>query len=228
MSGRWARLLSPLAAWMMVLGSAAADELQRPSAGLYGELVERLQGGDLNIDYGLFRLSYVETRAYDGYDTDWRTRREAILELAGRDDMEGASALLQEFHATNFAFFASHAMAAALYERRGRQADAQRHLRIAKGLYDSIMNSGQGNGPDSPYLVIFILEEYEVLRILDSDLMALDQRLEQLGSEFYDVWRVKSKLNGQESEIWFDIGIPWTRSPVMRELREQFLKRKPV
>ena len=61
----------------------------------------------------------------------------------------------------------AHYLAAGALLKLGREPEAQEHIRWYRGLMGSILTSGDGQAPETAYVVISIPEEYAVLRAVE-------------------------------------------------------------
>jgi hypothetical protein len=111
------------------------------------------------------------------------------------------------FIAQDFVDIRSHFSAAAAYKALGHDAEFQKELLIAKGLMQSILDSGDGKSQKTAYVVINTSEEYAVLEFLGiratGQSLILGHTNQTSGGPAYDV--LHATQNGQNMDIYFDI-----------------------
>jgi len=134
----------------------------------YEEFVKAAKRDPGNVDYTEFRLAYRFWPGYDPYGLGAggpASHGQVSLALQVRDTaglLVALSALLER----QFLDIRAHQLAAAAYERIGDQVTAGVHGKIARGLLDSILQSGDGQSFQTAYQVITIAEEYAILEML--------------------------------------------------------------
>jgi hypothetical protein len=72
-------------------------------------------------------------------------------------------------------------------------------------LMDSIMNSGDGRGFATAYVVVTVAEEYSVLRLLG--LKAVGQSLGANEGSSFDIITVNDQETGAEAKVYFNIDL---------------------
>ena len=86
----------------------------------------------------------------------------------------------------------------------GRAPEAQEHIRMYRGLVDSILASGDGRTPQTAFVVISIAEEYAILRVFQ--LKPARQALIDGGIDAITV-----ENDGRTATIYFNPGAQWRR-----------------
>lgn len=86
----------------------------------------------------------------------------------------------------------------------GREPEAQAHVRMYRGLVDSILASGDGRTPGTAFVVISISEEYAVLRVFQ--LKPARQALLDGGIDAFTV-----SAEGGTATIYFNPAAHWQR-----------------
>ncbi len=93
-------------------------------------------------------------------------------------------------------------IAASIYRKTGDKKRSTFHLRFAKGLLDSIFQSGDGQSRETAFRVVDVAEEYTVLRVLG--LQSICQMLPGVEGHF-DIFEVLDPTSGQHAAIYFQI-----------------------
>ena len=86
----------------------------------------------------------------------------------------------------------------------GRAPEAQEHIRMYRGLVDSILASGDGRTPQTAFVVISIAEEYAILRVFQ--LKPARQALIDGGIDAITV-----ENDGRTATIYFNPAAQWRR-----------------
>ncbi len=89
--------------------------------------------------------------------------------------------------------------------------------RIARGLIDSILQSGDGKSEGTAFVVIEVAEEYSLMRALG--LRPSNQALIHAQGHSYDRFDTQSNGTGQEVVVFFNIDRPL--AVLDRELRPE-------
>ncbi len=98
-----------------------------------------------------------------------------------------------------------HMYRAIAFEELGREDDAQPHIDWYRGLLASIMASGDGRTPDTPFVTISIAEEYSLIHSF-----GLDVKHQSLTNDNQDMFRVVDK-DGVEHWMFFYPELYWDR-----------------
>ena len=101
----------------------------------------------------------------------------------------------------------AHMMAVALYENMGEKEKAQKHRDFLKGIADTVFVNGRGMSFEKPLEVLFIDEEYLVLRAMGIDHKS--QSLREKDGHRFDVFTFEAKEGQPEREIYFNIDMPF-------------------
>jgi hypothetical protein len=86
----------------------------------------------------------------------------------------------------------------------GREPEAQEHIRMYRGLVDSILASGDGRTPQTAFVVISVAEEYAILRVFQ--LKPARQALLDGGIDAITV-----ENDGGTATIYFNPAAHWRR-----------------
>jgi hypothetical protein len=173
-----------------------------PSAALYAKLVEKARNGDADTNYTALRLSYVQSDGYDPYSTRTRLLFEDTWQELNAKDCAGAIAKSNELLRIDFTRIVIHALRSDCFDQLGETANASRELAIGRGLAASLLSSGDGKSPSSPYIVVTLNEEGFVLRELG--VKQERQSLVNDSGHEYDLISGTDKA-GQETSVYFEV-----------------------
>jgi hypothetical protein len=98
-------------------------------------------------------------------------------------------------------------IAATALTKLGRFDEAHEQVRWFQGLVDSVLSSGDGQGPETAYDVISLGEEYAILRVLG--LKSEDQQTLEGGIDALKVRSVRGR--GPAAWIYFNPAAHWRR-----------------
>jgi hypothetical protein len=171
------------------------------SADLYHHLRTRALAGD-SIDYLALRLAYSQTGEYSPYD---RFPPLALKEAMNREDYQQAAFLLDSLQNESFAKVRFHYYAGYVFTQLGDISRSDQHLRHYQGLIMSILESGDGRGPQTAFFVIDTEEEYDLFRFLG--LQSSRQSLMGVDGYRFDVLEASAGDDSENNEIWFNIDL---------------------
>lgn len=155
----------------------------------YEELVRAAKRDPGSVDYTELRLAYRFWSGYDPYGFGaGKGEAHGKVHLALQvGDVAGLIVALSALLEKQFPDIRAHQLAAAAYERIGDQVTAGRHGKIAQGLLDSILQSGDGQSFQTAFQVITMAEEYAVLETLKIEPQS--QSLHHSHGQHFDVFR---------------------------------------
>ncbi|HEX2387262.1 MAG TPA: DUF4919 domain-containing protein [Candidatus Binatia bacterium] len=176
----------------------------------YAVLLARAKLDPARTDFARLRIAFTKTPAYEPYGTspsDYNDVDAAIQ--AG--DWDRARNLIDALLQKNYLRIRSHHLAWIVHRRSGDDERAQHHRAFMDGLFRSIVTSGDGKTAESPYIVINVEEEYDVLGL--TGLKMLGQGLQHDNGRDFDVLTVQEREGAEPVKLYFDITLPWKNSP---------------
>jgi len=176
----------------------------------YAVLLARAKLDPARADLAKLRIAFTKTPAYHPYGTSPSDDKEVDAAMqAGNWDRarELIDALLQK----NYVRIRSHYFAWVIYRRNGDEERANHHRAFMDGLFRSITTSGDGKTAESPYIVINVEEEYDVLGL--TGLKMLGQALDHGGGRAFDVLTVQEREGAEPVKLYFDITVPMQFDP---------------
>jgi len=199
---RWTGLVLALA-----LVAAAAPAAAQPAAPGYDALLARAKSGDATLDFAALRLAFAETPQYHPYGGPAAPFRDAMWKAYNGGDC--AKAIEQAGKVIDLVFvdIDAHIVSDLCYRRQGDGASADLQHMIAQGLLRSIAQSGDGNSPETAYVVIGVDEEYSLLRALGH--RPGEQALIKTNGHHYDRMAVKNAKTGASLVVFFNIDRPY-------------------
>ncbi len=81
------------------------------------------------------------------------------------------------------------------------------HEFVLSGLIRSILQSGDGQSPETAFVVINVREEYILMELLG--LTMQKQSVLESGGHIYDRLEVVDSETGEERELYFNVDIPF-------------------
>jgi hypothetical protein len=179
----------------------------------YEEIVQRIHAGNLAVNFARLRTSFAESVSYDPDDAELRGYFGSMLDAVNESDWHAvvreASSFLKKCEASPFPhYFASQA-----YGFLGQEEPAAFHSAMADGLILSILSSKGGRSKKDAIEVLFILEEYEFLRLWGVQFER--QELVRSRRRTFDVMHVSEIPGSGKVVMYFDV----TRMLASRERR---------
>ncbi len=197
-------------------GSGAGAPQQR-AAPTYDELVARAKAGDANVDYLALRNAYAESPSYDPYGSKVGALQGEMFDAYRRADCAAVLAKAESILAVDFVHVEAHLLAGLCQGKLRNEEAMRRERQIARGLIDSILQSGDGKSEASAFVVIQVAEEYSMLRLLG--LRPSSQALIHAQGHSYDRFETKSNDTGQQVVVFFNVDRPL--AVLDRELRPE-------
>jgi hypothetical protein len=189
--------------------SAAIDiSAQAPTRTTGGEpqpefetLLDQVRKSDPSVDFTRLRTLYAESQSYaPARDDDEGEMIDLAVKGLYAEARDKARAILARNYMNIEAHMASVVVCGALKDESCRA----HHLFVARGMLDSIHDSGDGKTMQTAYVVISVPEEYALLRVLGLD------RLEQSlvrgdDGRMYDVLKVRNASTNEETRMFFNV-----------------------
>ena len=179
--------------------SAKTKPTDKPAT--YSELVQRVKGGDLNVDFVALRDAYALWLCVEE-KTD-APNRDAMVEAFEKKDYGKAANLIESVLDYEFVNRGLHRAAEDAYQQLNDQTKADFHKTIAHKLYHAMMNSGTGKTEDTAYRVLSVREEYMIMNELGYDVHG--QALLGSNNKHFDLLMGKDSRTGKEVKVYFDI-----------------------
>lgn len=163
-------------------------------------------------DFQELREAYTETSWYNpAPDITWLEELDAALD---EGDMEEAD----EFINANYFYFMPvmdfHLSAMATYRELGDEETLEWHNWFFDRLVDSIIDSGDGESPETAYKTVYEREQMIILEILGLEID--DRRQERHDDRLYYVYEATDPEGGSQ-EVYFD----FTAADEWRERNEE-------
>lgn len=178
---------------------AAKTETQAAKQKEFDELIARVKKDDASVDFSHLRNLYTELDSYGPLSPDTKEMFAALHD----GDYKAALKRVDEILAENYLDTHAHYVGMIAADKLGDASRAAHHRYVEKGILDSILRSGDGKSPDTAYKVIFVSEEYALLRSLG--LQSEQQNLIDLGGHTFDVLTASGPKSKSVSKVWFSI-----------------------
>jgi hypothetical protein len=184
----------------------------------YEVLLQAAQTDPANADYTALRLAYAASHPYSpqenlAYMKDLVEGRAAIRHDMEQGNTARALQTIEDFLARDPLDADVHRLAASVCDRLGDRDKAFFHRQFAQGIFDSVFCSGDGQSPETAFVVINPREEYLVLRALGARYTM--QRLDTQAGHLYDVFSLERGPAG-ETKLWFHVYLPHLGMPERR------------
>ncbi len=173
----------------------------------YEDLLEKAKKQDPGVDFTALRMAYADRPAAKskGDDSDLRKKLFPALKESNDKAIEVADKVL----AGNYLDIDAHIVSALAYKAKHDAEREKLHNFMGEGLCRSILASGDGQAPDTAYVVISVEEEYTILRVLGWRLK--EQTLLGSGGHHFDKMDVFNPKTQQQTAIYFNIDRPFAQ-----------------
>ncbi len=186
---------------VLASGASAAD------APTYEDLVARADAGDATVDYTALRLAYVQSATYDPYAMQTRPLFAAAWQAFQAKDCTTAVASARAMFKINYVTIPMHFVVSDCLKQAGDTAGADREAAIARGLAESLRNSGDGKSLDTAYVVVTLSEEGFILSMLGFK----EERQALLNHDGHqiDLLEGKDDQTGEARSAYFNVDAPF-------------------
>jgi hypothetical protein len=170
----------------------------------FEELLEAARGDPSKADYKGLRMAYAGSADYNPYAREGDP--DAILRAFQAGDWRAARTAAERILQRNYLHVDAHMACAYASRQLGEEGAEAYHLAFARGILDSVFESGDGLGFETAFVVIDVAEEYAVLRALGIE-PSRQSLVTQDGHEF-DVFDVNHPKTGKDARLYFNIDLP--------------------
>lgn len=171
----------------------------------YYDLLAAAHQNPDGADYHALRMSYAQSAQYNPYARDAEHLK--ILRAAMHaGDLEGALEAVDALLDASYVNIEAHIAADYIYTRLGDEAKMQFHRLFARGLINSIFESGDGREPDTAFIVIDVAEEYVLLQVMG--FKPSGQALQQHNGHWIDAMDAEHLVSGDRITVYFNIDLP--------------------
>jgi Domain of unknown function (DUF4919) len=200
-TGRWLRILSIVAAFgkapFALIGADQDDAT-------YRALVQRVEGGDLTVDFRSLRLACIKSSQCEPRGT--KAALGAMNRAVNDREYDKVVEIAGQLISRGFVNIEAHATSVGAYEELHDAGNAKFHREVTTGLLRSILNSGDGKTKESAFEVICDREEYETLSALGLPYLGPEVSFTTVedGGRHYDRWQVRHPKTGQMVVLFFN------------------------
>ncbi len=178
-----------------------------PVKSSYADLLAKLKGGDTSVDFRALRLAYSETKEYSP-DSISIEQRKNLFQLLTDKKYDEAVAASEAILKTNYVEINSHQVLAVAYRELGNAKKFDFHLKVYKGLIESIISGLDGKSTSTAFTVISDEEEYDLIQgfgfVVESAAVDLTEK-----GHHYDVRSVRNPKTNESQKVYFNVDIIW-------------------
>ena len=187
-------------------GGQPSDE--KTPDGRFEKLLAAAMKDPAKADWNALRHAFAQTRHYHPYNVEWKNEIAKVRKDLAADNVKAAeSGLVKLLERERFMRLDAQALAVALYQKTGQKDKARRHQDLLEGLADTLFVPEHGMSFEKPFVVLFIDEEYLVLRIMG--LRHRQQSLREKDGHHFDVFTIPAQGDQPEREVYFNIDMPF-------------------
>ncbi|HEY6968910.1 MAG TPA: DUF4919 domain-containing protein [Candidatus Angelobacter sp.] len=196
---------------VLAASACAAQKQEEPAQpqdkqSQYASLLERVNEGDLSIDFQQLRFSYMDSpERHKAKDTS--DQEKEMWQALNRKDYKKAVENADVVLANQFVSLDAHFVEYRAYLELQNASLSDFHKSVFAGLLKSITDSGDGKTPKTAYVVISTHEEYVLLSV--RGLMPGRQSLVNEGGHNYDLLEARDPQSNQTVKLYFNVDIPF-------------------
>jgi hypothetical protein len=158
-----------------------------------------------DADYHALRMALTRSPAYQPYAHDGSTLT-ALGEALRAGDLDTAVEAVAVLLDANYLDIEAHMAADYVHTQRQEPDQAHYHRTFARGLIDSIAQSGDGRHFDTAFIVIATAEEYTLMRVMG--LRPQGQSLVEHQGHWFDLLDARHPASGDPLKVYFNIDLP--------------------
>jgi hypothetical protein len=168
----------------------------------FDTLLARVKQSDDSVDFAQLRRLYSQTASYSPYgDLSKKEMYQALERNAFEEAGEFADKALKD----NYLNIDAQLVKMTSCDKLQNSTCYSHHKYVAKGIIDSILESGDGKSAKTAWFVISVAEEYAVARVLG--LRVVSQALSHAEGHSYDILTVVDSETKEESILYFNIDV---------------------
>jgi hypothetical protein len=168
----------------------------------YDEMLGKVKGGDLTIDFKAFRLAYADKTPSGSRSADPKLHAQ-MFTLLNEKKFKDVINVAEGLQKANFVDMNSHIATAMAYQGLADAKKAKFHEDVYLGLVNSILKGADGNSPKTAYHVISVSEELVLLNALE--LKPGPQTVETADGHTYHLMTATDKTSNEAVKIYFNI-----------------------
>lgn len=183
----------------------------------YDDLIKKLNQSDKTLDFFNLRMAYTQTPDYKPYDDSLEEFRKTMFKQFQKknysDALDNAKKVLDKNYLDPYAHFICEMSYSALKD----SVNYKFHNYVRNGLLNSIIQSGDGNSPETAHMVISTREEYFIIYIYGLSL--INQVQEVKNGIPVELMRAKDIKTGDTLEIYFNVSllIDWSDKQLLKK-----------
>ena len=139
----------------------------------YSETVKKLENGKTDIDYKLFRESFIESKQFkiaSEKSTEFRELTKSMYKQMSESEFDSVISTTKKMLSIDYTSMKAHKILRQTYKIVGDTINSKKYKTIQFGLLKSIVNNGDGKSCENGWSVIQISEEYFILKMLGVEL----------------------------------------------------------
>lgn len=168
----------------------------------YLAMLEKAYTMPENFDFMAMRELFSKTSYFKPYSVSPSQDFKRFFEALEAKD-HSLESEMEEYIRNNFVYGQVHSRARSYYLSSGNEEKKDFHEWAAEGFLMAIVNSGKPWSRETAPKVLIVPEEYMVARNFVENVE--EQRLVHHEGKVYDVLIGKSKKDGEDLELWFEI-----------------------
>ena len=137
----------------------------------YCNTIELLESGKTDIDYKVFRESFLESKQFEialNKSNELRDLKKVMYDLMSEKQYDKIISITKKILSIDYTNIRAHKILRQTYKIKGDSINAKKYKTIQFGLLKSIVNNGDGKSCETAWQVIQISEEYFILDMLDA------------------------------------------------------------
>ena len=171
-----------LAVAMLQMVAAPAADAQDAEA-KYQAMLAAAKADPAGTDWQALRFAYADRPSFSPYGGDGGLK--AMRAARAAHDWQGLLDAANKVLDVSYVDGEAHLAAGAAYYMLGKSAEAEREQTIAVAIFKSMMRNGDGKSPEQAFVVISVLEEYQLMAARRRRVVG--QRLVNVAGHAYDV-----------------------------------------
>lgn len=189
---------------------AEKDDKQLQADSRYQLLVEKVSRRATADDFKALQENYILSSHYHPYDIAESTDSKALFEHMQSQQWQQCATQAQKILNYNFISLNAHFAAMVCANKTDDYLNNDKHKYILKNLIDTIARSGDGESPQSAFMISSTTQLRAFVRLQGFEITG--QKLMHKKEKTYDVMTLKNVTDNNTVQWYFDISSQWQRA----------------
>lgn len=196
--------------WVSVCSLSAGDDLaaQKKADRRFDDLLASSKKDPKKTDWKALRHAFAATSRYNPYNLMWNTEIGKVEDSVESGDAQETEAMLGKLlEREGWMRLDALKLAVTFYDKIGQKEKSRLYGAFVEGISGTILVSGAGFAIEKPIEVLFVDEEYFVLKAMN--VKSKKSALVERDGHHFDVLTPEPEQGKPERPLYFNIDLPY-------------------